>query len=194
MKCLESFEFIYCMTIISRSLIYLKETIVKIQGMEMDIVGGVSSAMECCETIRKNVDSFSQRIFDHSKQIAEASEITVSMPRISKHQQNQLNPEFTSIEDYYKKTVTILFLDHLVADITSRFNAHSKQAASLEKILQSKISENSFLTDLQEAIQFYSDDLPNSEILDEEFFQWKSKWLHVSKENQPVTSKDEMLL
>ena len=84
MKCLESFEFIYCMTTISRSLMYLKETIVKIQGVEMDIVGGISTAMECCDelkTIRKNVDSFSQRIFDHSKRIAEASEITVSMPR-----------------------------------------------------------------------------------------------------------------
>ena len=64
------------MTTISHSLMYLKETIVKIQGVEMDIVGGVSTAMECCDelkTIRKNVDSFSQQIFDHSKRIAEAS-------------------------------------------------------------------------------------------------------------------------
>ena len=38
MKCLVSFEFKYCMTTISRSLMYLKETIVKIQGVEMDIV------------------------------------------------------------------------------------------------------------------------------------------------------------
>ena len=140
-----------------------------------------STAMECCDklkTIRKNVDSFSQRIFDHSKRIAEASEITVSMPRVSKRQQNRLNPEFTSIEDYYKKTVTIPFLDHLIADVTLTFNAHSKKAASLEKMLPSKISEKSSLTDLQEAIQFYSYDLPNSEILDEEFCWWKSKGHH----------------
>ena len=63
MKYLESFEFIYCMSTISRSLMYLKETHVEIQGEEMDIVGGVSTAMECCDelkTIRKNVDFFSQ--------------------------------------------------------------------------------------------------------------------------------------
>lgn len=112
MKCLESFEFIYCMTTISRSLIYLKKTAVKLQGEEMDIVGGVSTAMECCEElkmIRQNIDSFSNQIFDHSKRIANASEIIVSMPRVSRHQQNQPNPEFTSIEDYLKKTETILF-------------------------------------------------------------------------------------
>lgn len=74
------------------------------------------------------------------------------MPRVNRRQQNRLNPEFTSVEDYYKKTVTIPFLDHLIADITSRFNVHSKQAASLKKNLPSKIDENSLLTDLQEAI------------------------------------------
>ena len=61
------------------------------------------------------------------------------MPRVNRRQQNRLNPEFTSVEDYYKKTVTIPFLDHLIADITPRFNAHSKQAASLEKFCYQKL-------------------------------------------------------
>ena len=111
----------------------------------------------------------------------------------SRKEQNRLNPEFTSIEDYYKKTVTMPFLYHLIADITLRFNAHSKKAASLKKCLASKISDKSSLTDLQEAIQFYSYVLPNSEILDEEFCWWKSMWLHVSKENQPGTLKDALM-
>ena len=64
------------------------------------------------------------------------------MPRVSKRQQNRLNPEFTSIEDYYKKTVTIPFLDHRIADITLRFNAHSKKAASLEKFCHQKLAKN----------------------------------------------------
>ena len=68
-----------------------------------------------------------------------------------------------------------------------------KKAVSLLNILPSKISDKSSLTDLQEPIKFYSCDLPNSEILDEEFCRGKSKWLHVSKENCPVTLKDALL-
>uniref|UniRef100_A0A1X7UA98 TTF-type domain-containing protein n=2 Tax=Amphimedon queenslandica TaxID=400682 RepID=A0A1X7UA98_AMPQE len=194
MKCLESFEIIYCMTALSRCLMYLKEAMVKIQGKEMDIVGGVSCAMECCEelkTIRANIDSFSNRIFDHCKRIAEASGVQISMPRVTKRQQNRLNPEFTSPEDYYKKTITIPFLDHMIADIGSRFSTHTKQAASLEKILPTKINDDSALSDLSEAIKLYSDDLPNHEILDEEYSRWKSKWL-TSNDSRPATLQEAL--
>ena len=58
--------------------------------------------------------------------------------------------------------------------------------------MPSRIDENSSLTDIQEAVQFYSDDLINSEIVDEEFCRWKSKWLHVSKEDRPGTLSDSL--
>ena len=34
---------------------------------------------------------------------------------------------------------------------------------------------------------FYTDDLPNPTIVDEEFCRWKSKWLAVPKEGRPDT-------
>ena len=39
-------------------------------------------------------------------------------------------------------------------------------------------------------ISFYSDDLPNDNILDEELCRWKSKWLHVPVEDRPKTLSD----
>ena len=39
-KFLEFFEFIFCMVTLSRSLLYLKEAIVHIQGVGQDIVSG----------------------------------------------------------------------------------------------------------------------------------------------------------
>ena len=50
-----------------------------------------------------------------------------------------------------------------------------KKQLHLKKISPSKISEKSSLTDPQKTIQFYSCDLPISEILNEEFRRWKSK-------------------
>ena len=122
LKALECFEFIYCLVTLSRTLLYLKNAVVKIQGVDQDIVSGVCSVMESCkelESVRKDVDNFSKRIFDHSSRIAEISGVSVSMPRVSMHQRHMANSEYISIEDYFKKTVTIPFLDHLISDIMS---------------------------------------------------------------------------
>ena len=41
LKILESFEFIYALVTLQRSLIYLKEAVVKLQGEDQDLVSGV---------------------------------------------------------------------------------------------------------------------------------------------------------
>ena len=190
MKALESFEFIYSLIALSRSLLYLKDAVIKVQGKNADIVSGVSTVMQCCEelkTVRVDIDSYSQRIFQHSCRIAEHSDISISMPRVSQRQQHRSNPEFTSVQDFFKKTVAILFLDHLISDISLRFTAHSKQAASLQGLLPSHITPMSSFDDLQEAITYYSADLPNPNIVDEELCRWKAKWLLTPQQDRPDT-------
>ena len=61
LKCVESFEFIYCMITISCCLMHLKEAVVKIQGKHMDNVEGVSTVMECRDELKEigqDVDAF----------------------------------------------------------------------------------------------------------------------------------------
>ena len=130
------------------------------------------------------MDAYSKRIFDHSSRLAEVSNISISMPRISNRQQHRSNPEYDSVADYFKKTITIPFLDHLVSDISTRFTDHSKKAAS---IVPKNITANSSFTKIEETVEFYIDDLPDPAIMDEEFCRWKSKWLAISKENRPDT-------
>ena len=139
------------------------------------------------ESVRKDVDNFSKRIFDHSSRIAEISGVSVSMPRVSMHQRHRANPEYISIEDYFKKTVTIPFLDHLISDVISRFTSHSKHAASLQNLVPSNISADTSIDSIQEAVDFYSSDLLNPALLDEEFCRWKTKWLNAKQEDLPRT-------
>lgn len=127
--------------------------------------------MDCCgelKKLRENVDNYSQRIFQHSMRIAEQSDISVLIPRVVQRQQHRSNPEFTSAEDFFKKTIAIPFLDHLISDVSSRFTNQSKMAASLQALLPTYITPTTSCANLQEAIDFYSDDLPNPHILDEE--------------------------
>ena len=43
------------------------------------------------------------------------------------------------------------------------------------------------MTDIEQAICFYADDLPNVDIVDEEFHVWKSQWLAIPVLDRPKT-------
>ena len=45
---------------------------------------------------------------------------------------------------------------------------------------------------MNEAITFYSDDLPNVNIIDEELCRWKAKWLLIPKEDRPKSLAESM--
>ena len=62
-----------------------------------------------------------------------------------------------------------------------------KQSASIQKLLPVNINPDSTIDGFEQAVSFYKDDLPNSDLVDEEFHLWKSRWLAVSKEERPET-------
>ena len=109
---------------------------------------------------------------------------------MSQRQQHCPNPESGSVEDYFKYTVTIPFLDHLISDLSSRFDVHTKRAASLQGLLPTRITPSSSVCDIQDAVTFYTDDLPNAGIVDEEFELWK--WCSVLPKDRPQTLSESL--
>ena len=109
------------------------------------------------------------------------------MPHINSCQMHCSNPECTSVEEYYvyKCIVVIPLLDHLITEFTSRFDAHTKKAAMIQGLLPVRLSLESSVQNIQEAIAFYKNDLPNADIFDEEFYIWKCRWLSVAVQNRP---------
>ena len=104
---------------------------VKLQGQSQDIASGVALIDQCSkeiQSLRDNVDDYhyAHRIFEHSCRLTELSQIAVSMPRVSGRLQHRPNPPSNSVEEYFKLSVTIPFLDHMLSDLTSRFAAHVK--------------------------------------------------------------------
>ena len=96
-------------------------------------------------------------------------------PRTNQRQQHRSNPNTTSVEEYFKLSVAIPFLDHLISDIGSRFSEHSKRVATLQGLLPINITSSTTFSDIEPAIALYSDDLHNPLILDEELHRWKFK-------------------
>ena len=195
LKALESFEFVYSLVTLFRSLSYIKEAIVKLQGKSQDLVSGMGIIERCSKELireREDIDNYSQRIFRHSSRLAQQSNIQIMQPRTNQRQQHCSNPNTTSVEEYFKLSVAIPFLDHLISDIGSRFSEHSKRVATLQGLLPINITSSTTFSDIEPAIALYSDDLPNPLILDEELHRWKLRWLEVSQQGRPETLSDAL--
>ena len=145
LKALESFEFVYVLTTLQRSgsLLYVKEAVVKLQGKGEDISCGIVVIQQSCtqlKLLRADVDEYSHRIFEYSCRIAAHSNIAATMPRVIQRQAHHSNPESTSVEEYYERAIVIPFLDHLINEITCRFDTRTKQVASIQGLLPVRIT------------------------------------------------------
>ena len=100
LKALESFEFVYALITLQRSLLYVKEAVVKLQGKGEDISSGIVMIQQTCtqlKLLRTDVDEYSHRIFEHSCRIASHSRIAATMPHITHQQAHRSNPESASV-------------------------------------------------------------------------------------------------
>ena len=167
----------------------------KLQGKKEDIVSGLAAIDRCCSELRQlrsNIASLTTRIYAHSCRIAEKSGITVAMPRTCLRQTHRFNLPSSSVEDYFKNTVAIPFLDHLIQDLSERFDSHSKTVALLQGLLPKNINTDTSFQDVEEAVLFYKDDLPNYIIIDEELYRWRMKWLAVPIDKRPQTLTESL--
>ena len=79
----------------------------------------------------------------------------------------------------------IPFLDHLISNLSYRFDAHMKQAAGIQRLIPTNITEELATCNIREAVNFYKDDLQNPDVIDEELHCWKLKWLAMPIEDRP---------
>ena len=120
LKAVANFEFIYALVTLRCSLLYLREASVKLQGVNQDISSDIALIETCSSELRAlrgDVSSYSGRIFSHSSRIANNSKVSIAIPRISRHQQHQSNYASQSPEEYFKVSVVIPFLDHLISEL-----------------------------------------------------------------------------
>ena len=87
------------------------------------------------------------------------------MPRISQRQQHRANQPFESVEEYFRHSVTIPFLDHLICELSFRFDEHTKKAALVQHLLPVRICSTSSVQDIDQAVAFYGNDLPNKSVI-----------------------------
>ena len=128
---LSQFSFIVALTTTQNILAYTKGLSVKLQGRYVDIARAhreISSLKTTLQKIRSNVNPFHTRIYDQSMTIAQSVDVEESMPRLASRQQHRQNIQAPNSSEYFRLNLTIPLLDHLINELSSRFNNTSSHA------------------------------------------------------------------
>lgn len=178
------FGFIVTLVITKNLLSNIKGLSVKLQGRWQDVIRAhkkIKSVTESLEDVRKNVESFHSQWYEEACSLASGINSQPSMPRIAQRQTHRANVPASTPKDYFRRVVTIPFVDHLILELNSRFSVHSTSIIEVLRLLPPSVyaMETRFTKqDISNFITKYSDDLPSVLSLDTELHCWNLKWKH----------------
>ena len=167
-------EFLSALVITSSTLSYLMALTKSLQSEAKDIVQAVSeinTLTAVLQELRENVDKYHGQWFAEVEQLSGAIGTEPSLPRLCGRQTHRSNIPSQTPKEYYRRTITIPLLDHILTEMESRFSKHQQTAVTglllVPYVLVIK-SLSEATSKIAELGDMYSDDLPSSTSLQSE--------------------------
>ena len=185
---LQSSSFLLSLQILLQVLQVLRELTVKLQMQAIDVVYAyemVNNVVSTIKALRQDPTIEFKKQFIQASKLGKqlhGDEFELRRPRLSGHQAHHSNPPSSTPEDYYPITLYDEFLSHVVAELEERFvnNPAHKIALGLLYLLPSKCAslggEQGLPTELDEAVDYYKDDLPHAVVFPTEYSLWVRMW------------------
>jgi hypothetical protein len=108
----------------------------------------------------------------------------IPKPRVVARQRNRCNVSTDNVQEYYKRSAFLPFVDACFAQLTERFQKHAAGAYQLSRLLPSFCNDNDF-SHIQEAVRLYNQFSPGGlHAAEIEFARWKQHW-----QRQPAADK-----
>jgi type II secretory pathway pseudopilin PulG len=179
------FQFIAVLVIVSRCLSYIKPLTVALQGRSVDVVKAmsqVSVVQQALQEVRDNIDTYHNTWFQEASTIADNLGVQPSQPRLCGRRTKRDNIEAATPELYYKRNLTIPFVETFVNEMDTRFSdLQTKAAMGLKLIPEQMCASPVSASDLE----WFIDDLPSPQSLPAELHLWQARWKGVT--NPPTT-------
>lgn len=183
-----TFAFIITFTVCRESLSFTKGLTVKLQSSSQDVMSAyedINVVVECLKNVRQEVDTHHKKWHETAKALAVKLDVDITKPRTCGHQRNRANiPGRDSVEDYYRATTTVPFLDHLNNELHSRFLSGQGDLVSgfaavpaliIKQGSKWKVNFQKFATKMEAS-------LPSANDLPAEMSLWETMWRRRSQE------------
>ena len=182
-----SFEFLTAFSITMRILSSLRCLTVNLQKRSHDVLTAyehVSDVQLEMELMKVNCEDEFHTWFEEIKSFAESLDISVSTPRVTSRQVHRGNVPADTPEVYYRRNIMIPFLDHITAEMKTRFGSiHQTKIKLLGLIPSTAVSYAA--SSIRDVGELYRSDLPSPQLLPTEFNRWKMKFTSMSSSHRP---------
>ena len=177
------FSFVVALVFTQKILSYIKGVSVKLQGRYVDIARAhteIENVKSTLYKLRSDVERFHTQTYNQVLVLCQSVGIEESTPRITNRQQHRQNLPSSNSSEYFKRTTTIPLLDHLISELSTRFDESSSHfLLQFVKLLPSEIIKHpSRFTqaEFDDLLKFYEDDLPSSRAFTAELDLWQHYW------------------
>lgn len=156
----------------------------------------VQDTVTCLQEKRNTCDEHFKDIYLEAKATAEKLEVDLKKPRVVKKQSHRENHEATSVMEYYRRSMYIPLLDHVIVDLQTRFSRDNLLCFDLNLLLPSahipsssnEIEKKDLANRIQDVVQHFKNLLPNETgmVIDGEVSLWRAKWTREAEEGRPI--------
>ena len=169
-----SFQFV------TRCLAYIQQLTVTLQGRDVDVVRAMSDIgviQDTLKDVRENVEEHHNQWFYEAADIARQIGVEPCKPRTCGRQTKRDNIDAASPEEYYRRNLTVPFLDTFIVEMGARFSELQSKASMGMKL----VPKNMTLSPVTPAdLEWFLPDLPAPNTLSAELHLWQQRWKNVS--------------
>ena len=183
------FEFIMALVTVKNCLAYTRAATVKLQRENMDIVKGyqeIDAIKKDLMLLRQNLEFKQKEWFLDAVSLADFFGSKPQIKRLCGRQQNRSNLPANHPEEFYRRTITIPFLDHLICELNARFSNESNTLAKgffiVPNIMMGNSNNQKWREEFLKFVERYKHDLPLPTTINAELDRWFSKWSNVAIE------------
>ncbi|XP_050540290.1 52 kDa repressor of the inhibitor of the protein kinase-like [Daktulosphaira vitifoliae] len=109
-----------------------------LQTTDIDLstaVNQVGSVVSILHRLRSNAENEFKLLFLEAQQIASNLDFTLSTPRLTKHQTKRSNAPSENIEEYYRRSIFVPWIDSFLNSLSDRFLKHKNLLTSFKCLL-----------------------------------------------------------
>ncbi len=188
------YQFIISLVVTNECLHYTKGLTVSLQKRVNDICQAYHEVKTVTSVIR---DVRAQ--IDVKHKIWHDTAVTLGQPQLPRRcsiQTSRSNTPGDTPEEYYRRTLSIPFLDELITHLESRFSDVQQKAIQGMRLVPSVLVDPSIpMCDCSDLLENYGDDLPSPSSLEAELNLWKHKWeSQASNPNMPTSPSGALYL
>ncbi|CAN7939811.1 unnamed protein product [Ixodes hexagonus] len=157
----------------------------QLQTTSLDVIGALSHVDDVEAAVQELRQSGISTVFQAAISMAEAANVEIRMPRVTSRQRHRQNIPAIDVEDYFRLSLFLPFLDHLITQLDDRFKKHRSTLELLSSLLPENIFCDVVPPDAEQFSAVYSSLVSISE-LQGELLVWAVKCRRTKNET-PTT-------